>query len=536
MAVERRFLSQLGSTFSMVSVRSGKIAILVALMLLLLIPLYQLSDNSPTYYKDYLVDHISKYLDHNSTTQVYNNTLYQEGTETAVHKQLNVSSPCDGFPNMDGIQLVMKTGATEAFDKVPTQLLTNLQCVPDFLLFSDLEQQIGQYHIYNVLDRVDETIIKANDEFKLYTAQQACPISQKECTKDMKGGWDLDKYKFLNMVERTWEMRPNKEWYVFAEADTYVVWPNIIHWLRTRANPVESPYVGSVALINNFPFAHGGSGYVVSGAFMKKMIETIPGIAAKYDEKAPHECCGDLLISMALDEVGAKVKQAHPMFNGEKPNTLPYGPGHWCEPIFTMHHMNSEEVSSVWQYEQTRKKEDIMQIKDLYHAFFKPHLTAYRKDWDNMSDDTCYISPDEKAQEEAGGHEKGRQRKEEEKSPVEKLAHTSRSACALVCESEGLNISQEEFDNLDSDLERSDFIQARYEQREGDTNFKKDRKCFQWRYHQGICCTSKSFKFGKPRPENDKKNRWTSGWFVQGIHDWVDARGECDSVAWREPR
>jgi hypothetical protein len=218
------------------------------------------------------------------------------------------------------------------------------------------EQQIGRYHIYNVLDRVNDTIKAAKSEFRLYDAQQACPVSQKDCTSGMRGAWDLDKYKFLNMVERTWSMRPDMEWYVFAEADTYVVWSNLVHWLRERADPVESPYVGSVALINGFPFAHGGSGYVVSGAFMKKMVELIPELAAKYDEKATTECCGDLLISMALDEVGAKVKQAHPMFNGEKPNTLPYGPGHWCEPILTMHHMNPEEVSAVWQYEQTRTK------------------------------------------------------------------------------------------------------------------------------------------------------------------------------------
>ncbi|KAH8699771.1 hypothetical protein BGZ61DRAFT_236926 [Ilyonectria robusta] len=51
-------------------------------------------------------------------------------------------SPCDGFPSMDGIMLVMKTGATEAFTKLPTQLLTGLQCINDFLIFSDLVSNI----------------------------------------------------------------------------------------------------------------------------------------------------------------------------------------------------------------------------------------------------------------------------------------------------------------------------------------------------------------------------------------------------------
>jgi hypothetical protein len=39
---------------------------------------------------------------------------------------------------MDDILLVMKTGATEALQKLPIHLLTTLKCVPEFLLFSDM--------------------------------------------------------------------------------------------------------------------------------------------------------------------------------------------------------------------------------------------------------------------------------------------------------------------------------------------------------------------------------------------------------------
>lgn len=206
-----------------------------------------------------------------------------------------------------------------------------------------------------MLDRVKDTVKTGLAEFDLYDAQQTCPVSQKECTSDMKGGWDLDKYKFLHMVIRTWEMRPGREWYVFAEADTYIFWPNLVHWLRNKVDPRDQLYIGSVALINDYPFAHGGSGYVISGKLMEKLV-AIPDLAAKYDAMAPNECCGDLLISMAAQEAGTKVKQVHPMFNGEKPNTLPFGNGHWCEPLMTLHHVNSEEVSALWNFEQTRIK------------------------------------------------------------------------------------------------------------------------------------------------------------------------------------
>lgn len=512
--------------------RNWRAAIIVGCTLLLTLPLYQLRDHqSAGYYKQYIYDRISPYLQGQG---VYNNTLYHEGTEAAVHSRWNFSSPCDGFPNMDGIMLVMKTGATEAYDKLPTQLLTGLQCIDDFLIFSDLEQQIGKYHIYDSLDRVDDKIKEKYGEFKLYQAQQECPVSQKDCTAGMDGGWELDKFKFVNMIVRAWELRPNQEWYVFAEADTYVVWPTLVHWLRNKVNPRDNVYIGSVAMISGFPFAHGGSGYIVSGALMRKMAQ-IPDII-KYDDKAGDECCGDVVFARVAKEVGTKVLNAHPMFNGEKPNTLPYGPGHWCEPLFTMHHMNSEEISGVWQYEQTRTKKDFMQIREMYYAFFAPKMVSYRKDWDNLSDDTCYLAPDEESQKKATGQQRDRQVKEGDKNVVQKYAHNSPAACAKVCEAAGLDIPAEEFEKLETETDRGKLIRAKYDEvASGDVGFKKDRKCFQWRFQKNVCCTSKSFKLGKPKKEKNDGDKWTSGWFVKGINDWIETREDCP-VDWRNPR
>lgn len=219
------------------------------------------------------------------------------------------------------------------------------------------DQQIDKYQIYDVLKDVKDDVRRGRKEFDLYKAQVDCPIPQQYCTAGLTGkdGWNLDKYKFLHMVEKAWEMRPNKEWYVFAEADTYVFWPNLVWYLRNRVNGTETPYVGSVAMLKGKPFAHGGSGYVIHGDTMRKMAQ-IPDLAHKYDMMATHECCGDYLMSLAVQETGKKVKQAHPMFNGEKPVTLPFGNNHWCEPLLTMHHMDPEEVSDAWHFEKTRHK------------------------------------------------------------------------------------------------------------------------------------------------------------------------------------
>lgn len=80
---------------------------------------------------------------------------------------------------------------------------------------------------------------------------------------------------------------------------------------------------------------------------------------------------------------------------------------------------------------------------------------------------------------------------------------------------------------------------------------RKSRKCFQWRYRDGVCCTSRSFRLGAPRhatweereaakarpgdkggDRGEDDVRWHSGWHVDGIRDWVDAMGECE-VKWK---
>lgn len=300
------------------------------------------------------------------TNRTHNNTLYQQGTEDHVVKEFDFGrNPCANFPkNSNGILLVLKTGATEVFDKLPTHLLTSLQCLPDFLLFSDREQQIGQWHIYDSLETVSDKIKTDNPEFDLYRKQQECPVSQKSCLKAYRGqagtaAWALDKYKFMHILQRTWDMRPNQSYYLFAEADTYIVWPNLVEWLQKRSpvkNPLKEPlYVGSAAMLAGIPFAHGGSGYVLSGALVRNLVEGNTDIGEIYDMKARTHCCGDQMIAKAVLEQNLKVRNAHPMFNGEKPSTFPYGPTHWCEPAMTMHHVEPEEISAIWQFEQTRK-------------------------------------------------------------------------------------------------------------------------------------------------------------------------------------
>lgn len=179
-----------------------------------------------------------------------------------------------------------------------------------------------------------------------------------------------------------------------------------------------------------------------------------------------------------------------PTVNGEKPHTLAYGWEQWCHPIVTMHRMNSQDVSDLHAFERELEFQPILRIKDMYHRFFEPHLVPVRADWDNLSDDTLYLDPDADHEEwEIGrAHTEGL-------SPLEKKAHIGFEACRQAC------------------LAAVD--------------------CFQWRYHQGTCATSRTFKHGSPTEvEQRMGDKWISGWNVDKILDWVRTNDECGDFVW----
>ncbi|KAJ4288833.1 hypothetical protein N0V88_007162 [Collariella sp. IMI 366227] len=302
-----------------------------------------------------------------------------------------VDPVCEDFPDTSNILLVMKTGASEAYARVPTQLMTILKCLPDFLIFSDMEQDLAGHKILDSLSTVLPEAMEDNSDFDLYRRQKWCLVDQENCNKlgdPAREGWNLDKYKNIHMAEKAYALRPQYDWYVFVDADTYVLWPNLVQWLKTL-NPAKKMYLGSVTMLHNFGFGHGGSGYIISKAAMEEFAGKNPGVANKYDVKAQNECCGDYMFALAMKE--------HTEVTVQQMNHTP------------------------------------LVLRDIYHEFLAPKLNATRADWDNLAENRFYLDTtgDRKWDE-----WKTKRMKEEGKlNEFEKVAHESAEACAAACES-----------------------------------------------------------------------------------------------------
>ena len=244
-----------------------------------------------------------------------------ESSPAAIDKPSHKINPgCANFPDTSKVLVVMKTGASEAYGKVPTQIMTNLRCLPEYLIFSDKAQVIAGHPILDSLDTVSGDVAEGNDDFTLYFRQQECPIDVDNCNKHAdaaKEGWALDKYKNVHIAEKTFKLKPNYEWYLFTDADTYVVWPTLMEWLK-RLDGSKPQYLGSVAMLGDFPFGHGGSGYLVSRPSMKAMFAGKERVANLYDQSASETCCGDYMFAYALkNETGVEVQN---MVRGSLPD------------------------------------------------------------------------------------------------------------------------------------------------------------------------------------------------------------------------
>lgn len=192
-----------------------------------------------------------------------------------------------------------------------------------------------------------------------------------------------------------------------------------------------------------------------------------------------------------------------PTINGEKPFTLPYGPNHWCHPLVTMHHMNSEEISTFWEWETKRYADPavaanppVTRIKDVFEAFMKPRLVAKREDWDNRAEDRFFLVQTDGGRQFADW-EIDRQKKKEELTETEKVAHENPEACSAAC-------------------------------RETDG-------CFSWRWQNGLCGLSWTFRMGHPvKKAEQEKDRFTSGWNIEGINKFISNNRNCGKAKWPE--
>jgi hypothetical protein len=260
------------------------------------------------------------------------------------------------------VVIVVKTGATEALARIPTLLTTFLSCIKedDVLFFSDMEQEIAGAHLHDALVDVVEEAKTATADFELYDLQKQLHAYGGDVSSlpKAKEAWALDKYKNIHTAQKAWELQPNRTWYFFIDADTYIVWPSFFAWIK-RLDPAKHLYLGRTIHTLNL-FAHGGPGYLLSREAVRRLVgEDARKIASDFDISATTTCCGDAELAGSLSKKGVSLIDAYPLINHQRPREIPFGLRYWCQPIITMHHVSPEEINNLWQFQQSRTNPEV---------------------------------------------------------------------------------------------------------------------------------------------------------------------------------
>lgn len=329
----------------------------------------------------------------------------------------------------DDVVILFKTGATALWRRVPMHLSTsfaNKTMTPHVVFYSDQADSLAGIPIIDVLANVSSTL-KNSSDFELYRTLPSIRPSNlylESAAIDgdhyLGGGWRLDKYKFLPLVAHAVAQYPGKKWYIYMEDDNYYFWHSLYTWLGANFSPSEPLLLGSPAAKLGEDFAHGGSGFMISGAAMAQTFGSDPDLALKYESYAAVHCCGDQVLThvMTAKGVARYRKYDHTSFIGLQALQswkMAFGHWNWCSPLFNVHKAHQSDISRLHEFEKGfhAKKgyssDAVMDWSYIFKHFVGPNMftqhsskpeasfvvpdkTIILDEWDNLASEKWFSS------------------------------------------------------------------------------------------------------------------------------------------------
>ncbi|GAM83118.1 hypothetical protein ANO11243_011040 [Dothideomycetidae sp. 11243] len=341
------------------------------------------------------------------------------------HDRVKDDTRCAAYPDPGNIAVAVKTSAAQATLEQLNRIANVFHCVaPErLLILSDLDQTIGPYKLHNVLSHASPTLLNWHNDFRFYRKQHnyakrglnvrdlatKAPVLSSETPAEKERSLRvLDKYKFLHMVESTWQLQPNMDWYIFADASAYYFWPNLVRWLR-EIDPSEPRFFGKATRIasSDLDIASDQAGFVLSGAAVKLLLKRGQHLTDAWDKKMTQMESGQHVLATALySEIKLKLTDAWPLLIGETLGRIPFKQEIWCEPVVGLTEVPSDIVLRLLQLEQKMLQESEKNFFTYQHLFRElsksltvntPHVFPglpttflYRRLWDNIAESNQY--------------------------------------------------------------------------------------------------------------------------------------------------
>lgn len=325
-----------------------------------------------------------------------------------------IPSDCPALPGLSDVVLVLKTGVTEASHKLPVHRNTTLRCIPNYIVWSDYNEQIADIPVHDVLYNESSHLHQLPD-FNLYTRVQTQgrnALTPQDLNDDpstpfgkTNPGWKLDKWKFAPMIQHTLRTfnHENIKWYIFMEADTYILWSSMLSWLA-KLNPSVPYYLGNQMQIRDVLFAHGGSGFVLSRPAIENAAHLLNSRRGEWYSITEREWAGDCVLGMLLKQAGIDLSWSWPMLQIAPPSEIDhfgsnYGRTPWCYPAVSFHHLQPEGIADLVRLENSmsrgfgRSASEPILWRDVFYELSRPKMRdGPVRDWDcEASEEKGYV-------------------------------------------------------------------------------------------------------------------------------------------------
>lgn len=302
---------------------------------------------------------------------------------------------------------MMKTGVTESREKVPVHFKTTLRCIPNYVIYSDFEEEIEGVKIHDVLRHMDSGVKQRVADFNIYNRivehgrkgleqDDFADEANSNIGKPNNPGWKLDKWKFLPMAQEALKHKPDAKWFVFMEADTYISWPTVLAWLA-KFDSKKPWYLGTETQIGDVIFAHGGSGFMVSKPALQDASDQYTARRTELDNYVDQHWAGDCVLGKVLADAGVGLHFTWPILQNSNIGELDEFTTElyripWCYIAVAFHHLNSREIEHLWRFEQRRwhdKNKRLLLHSDVFREYIYPDIASLstRSSWDNLSNE-----------------------------------------------------------------------------------------------------------------------------------------------------
>lgn len=421
----------------------------------------------------------------------------------------------------EDVLLIVKTGGTSIYKRLLIHLTTTFarERIPiqNTVIYSDNADSIGAFKVFDVLANTTSATLNTS-EFDVYRSQAEYSANNAYVEAagldgddwGPQGGWIIDKYKFVPLVQHAGNNWPNVKWYIYTEDDTYLFLPNVLKYLA-QFDSTEAHWLGSYAAKSDVVFAQGGAGFALSRGAWEKSFGQNPEMAEDYERYTAEHCCGDQVLGHALNKYGIKLGENggdetfRYGFNPLVHWTFTFERWNWCSPLYSWHKVHAMDVARYYAFEKawdyavrsdarvTHKNKWTWLLTftqrpfthgDFFMEMIAPHLKSKQQWWDNMSSKfrvTSANKDDPPLPESL----------DQAAIPVWKDAWSSADACSAACESW--------------------------------------QDCMQWSFAEDLCKMDDNVIWGKGyAPEMSQRKTalmTTSGWITKRLERW---NSHCD--------